>query len=117
MNYWRATLLLLTAGILYLSLTPSPPSDGLGWDKLNHAAAMSLVTVTAYLAARRVSRPVLFGASYAIALGVLVEVLQGACTTSRAAEWMDLVADVVGVGLAVLVLKVWPRGTAGADRS
>ena len=42
MLYWRAFLALVTIGILYLSLTPSPPSDGLGWDKLNHAAAMSL---------------------------------------------------------------------------
>lgn len=106
MYYWRAILVLLTSAILYLSLTPAPPSDGLGWDKLNHAAAMTLVTAIAYLAARRLSRPVLFGASYAMALGVLVEVLQGACTTARAAEWMDLLADLVGVCLAVLVLKV-----------
>lgn len=106
MIYWRALLALVTVGVLYLSLTPSPPSDGLGWDKLNHAGAMALITMIAYLAARSASRPVLFGGLYAMSLGIAVEVLQGMCTTARSAEWLDLLADLIGVVIAVLVLKI-----------
>ena len=103
---WRALLTLVTIGVLYLSLTPLPPSDGLGWDKLNHAGAMALITVIAYMAARPASRPVLFGGLYAMSLGISVEVLQGMCTTARSAEWLDLLADLVGAVIAVLVLKI-----------
>lgn len=118
MFYRRALLALITIVILYLSLMPAPPSDGLGWDKLNHAGAMALVTFIAYLSARPVSRPVLFAALYAMSLGILVEVLQGMCTTARFAEWLDLVADGVGVVFAVLALKICQScsrwGKAGA---
>lgn len=100
---------LLTVAILYLSLVPSPPSDGLGWDKANHALAMGMVTLTAWFSVRPAQRAVAFGAVYGLGLGLLVELLQGLCTTGRAAEWGDLVADAVGVGLAVLGLIVWQK--------
>lgn len=106
MFYWRALLVLITIAILYLSLTPAPPSDGLGWDKLNHAGAMALVTFVAYLAGRLTSRPVLFAGIYAMLLGISVEVLQGIFTTARSAEWLDLLADAVGVFIAVLALRM-----------
>lgn len=99
----------ITAAILYLSLVPSPPSDGLGWDKANHALAMGMVTLTAWFSVRPAQRAVAFGAVYGLGLGLLVELLQGLCTTGRAAEWGDLVADAVGVGLAVLGLIVWQK--------
>jgi VanZ family protein len=99
-------LALLTAAILYLSLIPSPPSDGLGWDKANHAVAMAAVTILAWFSARPAQRAVAFGALYGLGLGLLVELLQGWCTVSRAAEWCDLMADAVGVTAAVLLLIV-----------
>lgn len=103
----RLPVILLTLAILYLSLVPSPPSDGLGWDKANHAAAMAAVTIAAWFSARPAQRAVVFGAWYGMALGLVIELLQGWCTESRAAEWGDLAADAVGVGIAVLGLMVW----------
>ena len=99
MHKFRA---LVTIGILYLSLTPSPPSDGLGWDKLNHAAAMSLVSVIAYLSARPAPWSVLFAGLYAMSLRCCKD--HAPLHVQR--NGLDLLADLVGVALAVLVLKV-----------
>lgn len=103
-TFWRILLVLYTAGILYLSLTPTPPSEGTGWDKANHALAMALVTLLAYCAAVPSRRALLFGGAYAAAVGVLVELLQGCCTVSRSAEWRDLAADLLGTAVVMLVL-------------
>lgn len=102
----RAVLVVCTAAILYLSLTPTPPSDGTGWDKANHALAMALLTLLAYPAALPSRRALLFGGFYAVAAGVLIEVLQGCCTAHRSAEWRDLAADLLGTAAAVLLIKL-----------
>lgn len=106
---WRLLLAFSTAGIIYLSLSPAQPSDGLGWDKANHAAAMAVVALLANRAFLRFPRPVALAAGYAFLLGILIELLQGICTTNRTAEWGDLIADVVGIALAVTALIIWNR--------
>lgn len=107
---WRLALAIITLVILYLSLIPAPLSEGLGWDKLNHVAAMALATVTAFRVLRPVSvRAVLFAGLYALLLGALIELLQGTLTTTRSAEWSDLLADAVGVAVAMLGLYLWQR--------
>ncbi|CAH2032327.1 VanZ family protein [Trichlorobacter ammonificans] len=106
--FWRGVLAVLTVAVLGLSLMPSPPvAEGLGWDKANHAAAMLLLTVLAYLALRPARRAVILAGSYTLLLGVLIEVLQGVCTTTRSAEWGDLVADIVGIAGAMGLVILW----------
>jgi VanZ family protein len=106
----QLTVLLLWAGcILWLSLTPSPPSPStvlLSWDKLQHAGAYALLTL---LAGRFISqwRPVirhpwLCALLVAVVFGGMIEILQGTLTEVRRAEWGDLVADAAG-GLVVVV--------------
>ena len=110
LGLWRLALTVITLVILYLSLTPAPPSDGFGWDKLNHAIAMAVVTVIAFRVLRPVSlRAVLLAALYALLLGALIELLQGTLTTTRSAEWGDLLADAVGVALVLPGLYLWKR--------
>lgn len=49
---------------------------------------------------------------YALFLGGLMEILQGVCTVSRSASWLDLLADVVGSGLfclAAYLFFYWRR--------
>lgn len=106
----RVALLVVTLTLLTLALLPSPPSDGLGWDKANHAVAMAVVTVAGFLAFRPSPRAVAFGAAYALALGVLIELLQGSLTSSRSAEWGDLLADLVGIVVAAIGLGCRQRG-------
>ena len=110
LGLWRLVLAAVTLVILYLSLMPAPPSEGLGWDKLNHVAAMAAVTVIAFRVLRPVSlRAVLLAGLYALLLGALIELLQGTLTTTRSAEWSDLLADAVGVALVMPGLYLWKR--------
>src|SRR6266568_1608581 len=103
----------LTILILWLALMPagSAPS-GLDWDKLNHAAAMAVVTGLAYLSLPprgwRGKAAFLYGSS----LGILIEVLQGTLTTSRSAEWGDVLADLIGAGCALAVIMIYQRRPA-----
>ncbi|OGU15811.1 MAG: hypothetical protein A2076_14520 [Geobacteraceae bacterium GWC2_53_11] len=89
----------LTLLILWLALIPavSAPS-GLGWDKLNHAGAIGVVTWLAYLSFQQRGRAAQAAFLYGIALGVLIELLQGSLATGRSAEWSDVAADLVGAG-------------------
>lgn len=110
--FWRLALAAVTLVILYLSLIPVPPSEGLGWDKFNHVAAMAVVTVIAFRTLRPVTlRAVLLAGLYALLLGALIELLQGMLTTTRSAEWGDLWADAVGVALVMPGLYLWKRKT------
>ena len=98
----------MTLLILWLALMPAAAApSGLGWDKLNHAGAIAAVTGLAYLAIRprRWAGGVAF--FYGIFLGVLIEVLQGAMTTGRAAELGDVAADLVGAGVAWIAIKLF----------
>jgi VanZ family protein len=109
----------LTALLSWLSLTPAPPKidhEFLGWDKLQHALAYALLTLTAGWAFRRLPFSFLAAwlsaAGYAALVGGGLEVLQGLSRTGRFADWADLVADLLGI-LAVLILvglgRFWAR--------
>lgn len=111
LGLWRLALTAVTLVILYLALIPAPPSQGFGWDKFNHVAAMAVVTVIAFRTLRPVSlRAVLLAGLYALLLGALIELLQGTLTTTRSAEWGDLLADAIGVALVMPGLYLWQRG-------
>ena len=103
----------LTLLILWLALMPagSAPS-GLGWDKLNHAGAIAAATGLAYLSLqpRRWAAAAAF--TYGASLGILIEILQATLTTGRAAEWGDVVADLIGAGCAWGAIRIYQRITA-----
>ncbi len=87
--------------LLAMCLLPSKdlPQTGAG-DRFEHTAAWFVLTLTGYvLAPRRVwAIP-----AFALAYGMAIELLQGTVGTGRHADPMDLVADVVGIALAVVV--------------
>jgi VanZ family protein len=101
-------LLLWVTGVLWLSLTPSPPSlssDLLSWDKLRHAAAYALMTLLAgrvfVLFALTPRRGWIWAAVFALAFGGLTEAAQGMLSEVRQAEFGDMLANAGG---AVIVL-------------
>ena len=98
----------MTLLILFLALMPagSAPS-GLGWDKLNHAGAMAVITGLAFLSVQSRSWAATAAFLYGTSLGILIEILQATLTTSRAAEWGDVLADVVGAGCAWGVIRIF----------
>ena len=96
--------------VLWLSLMPGESAPGgLGWDKLNHAAAIAAVTWLAFLALRPLSWAAEAAILYGTSLGILIEILQGTLTASRSAEWGDLLADLIGAGGAWGVIRLSQR--------
>jgi VanZ family protein len=100
----------MTLLILLIALMPpdSAPS-GLGWDKLNHAGAIAVVTGLAYLSLKTRRWAATEAFIYGTILGILIEVLQATLTTSRTAEWGDVLADLIGAGCTWIVISFLQR--------
>lgn len=99
--FWLSALLLLVLALI-------PTSHALpttGWDKSNHLLAfctLTLLGLSAYRGKRVLTMLGLVG------YGGLIEVLQS-LTPTRSAEWGDLLADALGVGLAWLLMTAFER--------
>lgn len=104
---------------VWLSLFREPPSPthGHGIDKVEHALAYFVTMLAVLLAGvwRPGRGPGRFpGARWwiagaALGAGALIEVLQSALTTNRQGDVRDWLAEVVGVGLALLALRLLER--------
>ena len=93
---------LAVAILLWLTLAPQkalPPEPGWG-DKWDHALAWTVLVLSGLVLApgRRWALGV-----FALALGAVVEVLQGVMGFGRDSDWRDLIADAAGVALAYAV--------------
>jgi VanZ family protein len=103
---WRMLLGLLIITVGVLALTPAPAVDlGLGWDKLNHTlafAALAWCAVLGYRAPRALQWALLAGL---LAFGGLIELLQQ-FVPNRSAEWGDLLADAIGIGIGAACAAV-----------
>lgn len=107
---WPALCIGLTFLILWLTLVSAdsgPPE--FGWDKLNHVGAIAAATGLAYLSLRPHRWAAAAAFLYGTFLGLLIEVLQGALTDSRVAEWSDVAADLIGAGCAWGVIRMYQR--------
>lgn len=112
--FWRTTLALLLAVISWLALTPAPPPEaGLFWDKLNHFAAFASLAVAGFMGFQRRWVPVALGL---LAYGGLIEVLQS-FTPTRVGEWVDLLADGIGIALGLGLAATVARWVAAPRRS
>src|SRR5689334_22097344 len=104
--FWPSLVFVWAAALLYLSLTPSPPQiEGpLGWDKLQHAAAMGVMALLLFRTCLAFDRDLtgsgIIGIISATLFGGLIELLQGCFTVNRQAELADFFADAVGALLA-----------------
>jgi VanZ family protein len=108
--FWLAVL----AGIA-VSLMPAPPLPD-PWfpaaDKVQHAVAYAVL----FLLGRHAGygqRTLMLGL---LALGAAIEVAQGALTATRSAEWLDLVADALGVGFGHLIAMAIERSRLRSAR-
>ena len=107
--YWRAVLALLMAVVGWLALTPSPPPEAsLLGDKLNHFAAFASLAMAGFMGFQRRWVPVALGL---LAYGGLIEVLQSV-TPTRVADWIDLLADGIGIGLGLVLAATLSRWAA-----
>lgn len=91
---WRLLFWGCAAAVLVLSLLPpSQPLPTTGWDKANHMLAFAVLGVLGRRAYAGRGWAVLLGL---VAYGGLIELLQGQ-TGYREADWLDLLADSVGL--------------------
>ena len=111
--------LLLAVGIVLLSLLPIPdikmPVDVPLADKWTHMVMYGVLTLTIWVEYRRAHqksnawRLLLFAFFTPIAMGGILELMQAYLTTCRSGEWLDFVANTIGVcigsAVGILIMK------------
>lgn len=111
---WQLLLVLLLGVVCFLAFSPRPPDPlSTGWDKLNHGAAFTALTMTALLAFPRPYRALWVVLLGLLVFGGLIEVVQG-FVPNRSSEWADLLADALGILAGTIV--TWPLMTAAYPR-
>jgi peptidoglycan/LPS O-acetylase OafA/YrhL len=111
---------------LFWALGPRPPGAKIfpHADKFFHAGAFAMILGSFLLAAvwrpgrgwGRFPAAAVPAVAMLIALGVLIEVIQGELL-SRDAELLDVAAEVVGMAVALLIVRSLGWGEAGNRRS
>ncbi|MCK9507835.1 MAG: VanZ family protein [Pigmentiphaga sp.] len=102
LTFWGALL-----GVLVLSLISAPDTlPSTGWDKTNHVLGFGVLSFLGYLAYPKR----LWGvASGLLLFGIAIEGLQS-LRPNRYAEFNDVVADVIGIAVGLLLARlVHPR--------
>jgi hypothetical protein len=96
----RLALYVIAAGVLlYLCLAPSKDLPSLNvWDKAEHALSWAVLAGAGLILFPRHPGRI---AGFALAFGILIEVLQGNLPFGRDMDWMDFVADAVGVAASL----------------
>ncbi|TRW43417.1 VanZ family protein [Georgenia yuyongxinii] len=94
--------LAVQALVLYLPVVPDAPGTSVpGADKITHAAVFALVTVAGLVAGLPPAIVVGFGVVHAAAS----ELVQHSVLPGRSGDVLDVVADLAGVALGVVVAR------------
>lgn len=103
----RLTAVAILAVLLTLMIGPFGSVEAATnvWDKAAHFVAFGLFLWSFGVLFRRLPR--LWAAALTIALGAAVEIVQG--LVGRDASWGDLLADALGVAVALLLWVIWRR--------
>lgn len=109
---WLALGFALVAAVIVSSLMPpGPPMRLTGFDKLAHGTAYLVLMV--WFAGLNARRAWLWVALALLAMGIALELAQGAMHMHRTAEAHDVLANAAGIGfgaaLAAGGAAAWPR--------
>lgn len=101
LRYMPLLFCICLALVTLLALIPSTsiPKAFQFWDKAQHALAYSILSIMGCFAFPQRLRPVFFGL---ITHGVIIEIMQGALTSTRFGDPLDLLADGIGVLIGVI---------------
>ena len=109
---WRVGTALYAVIVLFLSLAPFPASAGQGiphFDKVLHILAYMLFAFLLYRTLRPshlVSHPHRSAFLLAVAYGILLEFLQLALTEYRTFSAADMLANLTGALLGILICRI-----------
>ena len=111
-RYWLALGFSLVLAVIVTSLIPGgPPGRFPGLDKFEHLIAYGVLML--WFAGLHPRRAWGWLALALLAMGVLLELAQGAMHMNRSAEVRDVVANAAGVGLGAMAsaagLASWPH--------
>lgn len=117
---WRGLLLLLLATVCVLAFSPGMPQLHIeSADKWQHIAAFAALAACAALAWPPGPASSLAIAAAMLGFGLFIEAVQH-FIPARSSEWMDVLADLLGVvlGLAAVAVarRCWPRRALAAPR-
>lgn len=101
----RGIFVVCALAILYLALSSTKGLPSTGWDKANHFLAFAALMFIANCGWPRRRTSIVWSL---LGYGVAIEALQ-TFTQARNADWLDVVADAVGIGAAWIALRVLPR--------
>ncbi len=73
------------------------------WDKLQHSLCFAVLSCAGLYAYTKKPKVIFVGLSI---YGALIEVMQATFTTTRHGEWLDWVADNVGIVLVLLIYSL-----------
>lgn len=93
----RIVLIVCLGATTYLSLTPSPPSTRIGWDKIPHVlayAALAFLLILSLRPGKTGPLAVVISLGAVLAYGVAIEFVQR--VTGRSFEVADMVANAIG---------------------
>jgi len=108
---WIALSMILLAAVFFVCLQPGlGPNGPAGFDKVEHLAAYILLSLWfTGLVARGRYWAVVAGL---LALGLLIEVLQWRMNLGRSAETLDMLANMLGVGVGITLALLATGGWA-----
>ncbi len=110
---WRALGWLLVLAVVYLSLTPSPPSPDIAQgDKFGHLLAYGGLMAW-WLQIRRTPERL---ALLLILMGLALEILQS-LSGYREGDLFDMAANTLGIGLGWLATRLAPDWLPRLDRT
>lgn len=114
--FWLAACIAWTLLVLVLSLMAQPPQPTLpllSWDKFQHASAYALLTLLTgrSWSGLRPHRPQVWwwASGWAMLFGICIELLQKLMANGRSADFRDLLANAVGISIAILLILGWRR--------
>ena len=100
---WPWAFFACAVSVLALALMPAPPPMiTTGWDKSNHLLAFG---VMAWLGGKAFPRRLTVVMCALLGYGALIEIMQS-FTPNRAAEWLDLFADCLGILLGWMMIRL-----------
>lgn len=101
----------ITVGIIYLSLIKTPKNmiEIAQIDKIYHSIAYFVLSITWLFAFQKKSQVKYIIVILCIILGIIIEVLQSTLTIYRTGDYLDVLANSMGVILALVVFNLFFR--------